>query len=226
MKPRSASDFNILAIVLLQSHCFRPALTAFQDGELLQQTKCLPSQRRYSAEAVPPPMARAVSTEAIDLNDISRMPCAQSLLDFLKVKTSRKTLLLVRLPKKSPFAKAIIYYNQAMAHLAASLANNKDDIEQCRSEVKHFLERASLTLQKWHLYLTKVNAAHSNLMRATLMLLMLVTYTLHQTTGFPSLNRRIHVIQALLSSIDSQNSVLGVGEAPLSANQSNSAVTV
>jgi hypothetical protein len=226
MKPRTPSSLNNLAIVLLQSNCFRPALTAFQDAELLQQKKCLPSQRRYSAEAVPPPLARAVSIEAVDLNDISKMPCAWSLLEFLKVKTSRKALLLVRLPKKSPFAATILYYNQAMGHLAASFANNKDNVEQCNAEAKHALKLASVTLQKWYACLTKVNTGHSNLIRATLMLLMLVTYTLYHLTNVPSLIRRIQAIQARISSHDSQQSVLGVGTVPLSASQSNAAVTV
>ena len=211
MKPRTPSDLNNLGIVLVQSNCFRPALKAFQDSDMLQQKKCLPAQRRYSAEAVPPPATRTLSVHAVDLSELSRMPNVRSFLEFLKVKTFRKSILLVRLPFKSPFAAAIIWYNQAMVHLALSQhTSDQENREKSLVDAQHLLELANVTLRKWYACLTKGKEEHLGLVRATLMLRLLIVHTKSQWTDDDdsSLHRHMHALVSRISSHDLNHNVL------------------
>lgn len=226
MKPRTPCDLNNLGIMLVQSNCFRPALKAFQDSDMLQQKKCLPAQRRYSAEAVPPPATRTLSVHAVDLSEIFRMPNARSFLQFLKIKTFRKSLLLVRLPIKSPFAAAIIWYNQAMANLAVSHTGDKDSSEKSNIDAKHLLELADITLRKWYSCLTKVKEEHPGLIRATLMLRLLIVHTKSQLMDDSSFHRQIHALVSRICSHDLNHNLLSQVLPPPNLNPNQSQTTV
>lgn len=212
--------------MLMQSNCFRPALNALKDADMLQQKKSLPTQRRYSAEALPPP-SLTLAIHVVDFAEIIQMPSARSFLEFLKVKTFRKSLLLVRLPSKSPFTQAILWYNQAIAHLAVAKASDKDTIEKSRVEARHLLELADAKLRKWYACLAKVKHEHPSLVRTTLLLRLLVVHMNSQLlSDSSSFSRQIHALHSQICYHDLNHSVLSLRSLTSNSDPSQSTISV
>ena len=204
MGPRRPSDFNNLALVLLESHCLIPARKALEDAETMIKTKQLPQSRVYSTEARRN-NGGALSWAVMEFSEITTAASSRTFLERVRVLSFPRTLVVVRLMPKCPFTPAVVLYNLAMVYLAESRTCSPSAAEKA-DHARALLEEVDVLLRQWALGLLPKVKEKPALLRACLVLRLLVLSKRWTLFGAP-VQQEMQGIHLYLANHDLSNSL-------------------